>query len=108
MKLAVTSTGKGLDANLDPRFGRTAYFIIVDPETMAFEVVENYQNFNLPQGAGIQAGKTIVDHQVDVLITGHCGPKALKVLQRAGIKIVTGAGGTVTDAIAQFNNGEKT
>ena len=106
MRLAITSTGKELDSNLDPRFGRTAYFIVVDPETMAFEVVENSQNLNLPQGAGIQAGKTIVDNKVDVLITGHCGPKAFKVLRSAGVKIVTGAGGTVTDAIAQFNNGE--
>ena len=106
MKLAVTSTGKGLDANLDPRFGRAAYFIIVDPETMEFEVVENNQNLNLPQGAGIQAGKTIVDNKVDVLITGHCGPKAFKVLRSAGTKVMTGAGGTVTDAIAQFKNRE--
>ena len=106
MRLAITSTGKELDSNLDPRFGRTAYFIVVDPETMAFEVVENSQNLNLPQGAGIQAGKTIADNKVDVLITGHCGPKAFKVLQKAGVKVMTGAGGTVTDAIAQFNIGE--
>ncbi len=106
MKLAVTSTGKELDSNLDPRFGRAAYFVVVDPETMVFEVVENSQNLNLPQGAGIQTGKTIVDNKVDVLITGHCGPKAFKVLRGAGIKVMTGAGGTVTDAIAQFNNGE--
>ena len=66
MKLAVTSTGKGLDANLDPRFGRAAYFIIVDPETMAFEVVKNNQNLNLSQGAGIQAGKTIIDDAMTV------------------------------------------
>ncbi|MBT8368295.1 MAG: NifB/NifX family molybdenum-iron cluster-binding protein [Deltaproteobacteria bacterium] len=106
MKLAITSTGNEIDSNLDPRFGRAAYFIIVDPETLAFEVVENSQNLNLSQGAGIQAGKTIVDHQVDVLVTGHCGPKAFKVLQQAGVKVVTGAGGTVTDAIEKFNNGE--
>ena len=106
MKLAVTSAGKGVDANLDPRFGRAAYFIIVDPETMEFEVVENSQNLNLPQGAGIQAAKTIVDKQVDVLITGHCGPKAFKVLQSAGVKIMTGASGKVADAIEQYKNGE--
>jgi predicted Fe-Mo cluster-binding NifX family protein len=106
MKLAITSTGKELDSNLDPRFGRAAYFIIVEPETKAFEVVENSQNLNLPQGAGIQAGKTIIDHHIDVLITGHCGPKAFKVLQHAGVKVMTGASGTVADAIAQFNNGE--
>jgi predicted Fe-Mo cluster-binding NifX family protein len=106
MKIAITSTGKELDSSLDPRFGRASYFISVDPETMAFEVVENSQNLNLPQGAGIQAGKTIVDNHVDILITGHCGPKAFKVLQKAGVKVMTNACGTVTDAIAQFNNGE--
>ena len=106
MKLAITSTGKELDSNLDPRFGRASYFIMVDPKTMAFEAVENSQYRNLPQEAGIQAGKIIVDNQVDVLVTGHCGPKAFKVLQKAGVKVMTGAGGLVTDAIAQFNNGE--
>jgi predicted Fe-Mo cluster-binding NifX family protein len=106
MKLAITSTGKELDSKLDPRFGRADYFIIVDPETKAFEVVENSQNLNLPQGAGIQAGKTIIDRHIDVLVTGHCGPKAFKVLQQAGVKVMTGAAGTVADAIAQFNSGE--
>jgi predicted Fe-Mo cluster-binding NifX family protein len=106
MRIAISSQDKELNANLDPRFGRAAYFIIVDPETMAFEVVENSQNLNLSQGAGIQVGKTIADNKVDVLITGHCGPKAFKVLQGAGVNIVTGAGGTVADAIAQFNSGE--
>lgn len=105
MRLAITSTGKELDSNLDPRFGRTAYFVIVDPETMVFEVVENSQNLDLPQGAGIQAGKTVADHKVDFLITGHCGPKAFKVLKNAGVKIMTGARGKVADAIAQFKNG---
>ena len=106
MKIAITSTGKELDSNLDPRFGRADYFIIVDPETKALEVVENSQNLNLPQGAGIQAGKTIIDHHIDVLVTGHCGPKAFKVLQQAGVKVMTGAAGTVADAIAQFSSGE--
>jgi predicted Fe-Mo cluster-binding NifX family protein len=106
MRIAITSAGRELDSDLDPRFGRAEYFILVDPATMAFEVVENAQNINLPQGAGIQAGKTIVEHDVDVLITGHCGPKAFKVLQSAGVKIMTGASGKVADAIAQFNNGE--
>lgn len=106
MRIAISSTGKKLDSNLDPRFGRAAYFIILDAETMEFEAVENTQNINLSQGAGIQAGKTIADRHVDALITGHCGPKAFKVLQSAGIKIVTGAGGKVSDAVDQFLNEE--
>jgi len=106
MRIAVTSTGKDLSSDMDPRFGRAAYFIIVDPDTMSFEVVENFQNLNLPRGAGIQAGKTIVDNHVDVLITGNCGPKAFMVLNHAGVKIMTGAKGKVSDAILQYKNSE--
>lgn len=106
MRIAVTSTGKDLDANTDPRFGRAAYFIIVNPETMKYETVENSQNLNLPQGAGIQAGKTVIENKADVLVTGNCGPKAFKVLQSAGVKIFTGAQGSVSDAVLQYKNGE--
>ena len=106
MKLAITSTGKDLNADLDPRFGRAPYFIVVDSETLMFEVVENSQNLNLSQGAGIQAGKTVADKRADILITGHCGPKAFKVLKHAGVKILTGAQGTIMDVLMQFKNGE--
>jgi predicted Fe-Mo cluster-binding NifX family protein len=73
---------------------------------MEYDPVENSQNLHLPQGAGIQAGKTIVDNNADVVITGNCGPKAFKVLESAGIKILIGAKGMVSDAIAQYKNGE--
>lgn len=106
MKVAVTSSGKDLNAEVDPRFGRAAYFIIVDPDTMEYKVVENTQNMGLPQGAGIQAGKTIVQNQVDVLLTGNCGPKAFKVLESAGVKVIINASGNVKDMINQFKNGE--
>ena len=106
MKLAVTSTGKDLGAKIDPRFGRAPYFIVVDSETMAYSIVNNSQSLNLPQGAGIQAGQTIVKNKVDVLITGNCGPKAFQVLQNAGVEIVTGASGSVKDAVMQYKDGK--
>lgn len=106
MKIAVTSSGKGLSSAVDPRFGRCANFIIVDPDSMEFQVVENSQNLNLPQGAGIQAGKTLAETGAVVLITGNCGPKAFMVLEQAGVNVVTGAGGTVEQVIEQFKNGE--
>ena len=105
MKLAVTATGADLEATIDPRFGRAAYFVVVDSVTLAFNVVNNSQSLDLPQGAGIQAGQTIVKNKVDVLITGHCGPKAFQVLQSAGVEIVTGASGTVKDAVMQYKEG---
>lgn len=106
MKLAITSTGDTLSAEMDPRFGRAAYFIIVDPDTLDYEVVENKQNLNLPQGAGIQAGKTIIDQQASVLITGNCGPKAFQVLNQAGVEIKVGASGQVDTVIQAFKRGE--
>lgn len=106
MKLAITSTGDTLSSDMDPRFGRAAYFIIVDPDTLEYEVVENSQNLNLPQGAGIQAGKTIVNQQANVLITGNCGPKAFQVLSQAGIEIKIGASGSVESAIQAYKRGE--
>jgi predicted Fe-Mo cluster-binding NifX family protein len=106
MKIAVTSSGKDLSSAVDPRFGRCEYFIIVDPDSMEFQVVENSQNLNLPQGAGIQAGKTIAETGAGVLITGNCGPKAFTVLKQAGVNVITGAGGTVEQAIEQFKNGK--
>lgn len=106
MKIAVTSMGRDLSSPMDLRFGRAACFIVVDSETMEFEVVENTQNLNAPQGAGIQAGKTIINSGASVIITGNCGPKAFRVLTQGNVKIVTGTSGSVADALAQFKNNE--
>jgi predicted Fe-Mo cluster-binding NifX family protein len=106
MRIAVTSTGKELISDMDPRFGRAKYFVIVDSETLEYEVAENKQNLNLPQGAGIQAAKTIVDQKVDVLISGNCGPKAFQVLNAGGVIVVTGAHGRVIDAVTQYKSGK--
>ncbi|MFO7748851.1 MAG: NifB/NifX family molybdenum-iron cluster-binding protein [Desulfobacteraceae bacterium] len=106
MKIAVTSTGTDLNAELDPRFGRTKNFIIVDTKTLDFEVKENSQNLNLPQGAGIQAGKTVAATGVEAVITGNCGPKAFSLLEAADIKVITGVNGTIKEAIEKFNAGE--
>jgi len=106
MKIAVTSTGNELISDVDPRFGRAKYFIVVDPKTLEYDVVENKQNLYSAHGAGIQAAKTLVDQKVDVLISGNCGPKAFDVLNVAGSKVVTSAKGRVIDAIIQYKNGE--
>jgi predicted Fe-Mo cluster-binding NifX family protein len=106
MLIAVTSQAKDLSGDIDPRFGRTRYFLLVDTETMGFEVVENKQNLALLQGAGIQAAQTLAQHQPEVLLTGNCGPKAFKTLQAAGIKVVVGVGGKIENAIRAHLQGE--
>ncbi len=106
MKIAVTASGASLDAPLDPRFGRAARFILVDSATGAFTVHDNTQNLNAAQGAGIQAAETVSQLGAEVVITGHCGPKAFRALQAAGIQVVTGAAGTVREAVERFQKGE--
>ena len=106
MKIAVTTSGVDLTSEIDPRFGRAVRFMIVDPATMETELVENAQTLDLPQGAGIQAAQTIASHNVAVLLTGFCGPKAFKVLDAAGIRVVTDAKGRIDNIIERYNNGE--
>lgn len=106
MKIAVTSSGDSLDSPLDPRFGRAAKFIIYDLDAEAFEVVDNAQNLNAPQGAGIQAAQHVVNAGVGGLVTGHTGPKAFKVLSAASVPVFLAPQGTVKDAIAAWRRGD--
>jgi predicted Fe-Mo cluster-binding NifX family protein len=106
MKIAVSASGKDLTSQVDPRFGRAAYFVIIDSGSMDFKAVENHQHLNLPQGAGIQAAQTVAAEKVDAVITGNCGPKAFRVLQAAGIQVVTGAQGQIDDVVRRYNSGE--
>lgn len=106
MKIAVTSSGRTLEAPVDLRFGRAAYFILADTETGAFEAHDNAQNLNAAQGAGIQAASTVSRLGAEVVITGHCGPKAFRTLRAAGVQVVVGAEGTVASAIEDFKAGK--
>ena len=106
MKVAVTTNGKDLSAQVDPRLGRATGFLIVDTETGEFEYVDNSQNMQAAQGAGIQAGQTVANTGVEAVLTGNCGPKAFMALNAAGIKIYVGVSGTVAEAIEKFRAGE--
>lgn len=108
MKLAVTAKTPDLDSEVDPRFGRAAYLIIVDSETMDFEAVDNSVNVNAFQGSGIQAATTVCDKGAKVLMTGYCGPKAFQVVEAGGVKVVNDVTGSVKDAVALFNSGNVT
>ena len=105
MKVAVSSTGKNLDSPIDPRFGRCAYFVIVETEDMSFEVFEN-QNVALGGGAGIQSAQFIASKGAVAVITGNCGPNAVRTLAAAGVNLVTGQSGTVREAAERFKRGE--
>jgi predicted Fe-Mo cluster-binding NifX family protein len=99
MKIAVTSTGTDLDSQVDPRFGRASYILIVDSETFDFEVLDNKENVNALKGAGIQAASMVSDKGAEVLLTGFCGPKAFKALKAAKIGVANDAAGSIRDAV---------
>jgi predicted Fe-Mo cluster-binding NifX family protein len=105
MKICVTATADSLDAQIDPRFGRCSYLIIVDSETMQFEAIPNMAA-GATGGAGIQAAQTIAKKDVKLLITGNVGPNAFGALSAAGIDVVTGAFGIVMEAVEQFKRSE--
>jgi len=107
MKLAVSSSGKDLNAQLDPRFGRCRYFLIIETDSMSFEVFDN-DNAPLGGGAGIQSAQFIAAKGAKALITGHCGPNAMQTLSAAGVQVYVGQAGTIQGLVDKFNNGQLT
>ncbi len=105
MKIAITANGPTLDVNVDPRFGRCAYFLIVDTDTLDFEAVEN-PNVALGGGAGIQSGQLMAAKNVKFVLTGNCGPNAHETLSAAGIGVIPGCSGAVGDAVERFKAGQ--
>ena len=105
MKVAVTSQGTRMDSPVDPRFGRAAFFIVVDTESGKHSSHDNTQNLNAVQGAGIQAAHNVVRLGVEAVITGNVGPKAFKALEAGGVKVYTGTAESVGEAIEQFQAG---
>lgn len=105
-RIAVSSEEPHLDARVDPRFGRAAGFVVVDPQTMDFEYIDNGGSQIMPQGAGIQAAEIVARAGVDIVLTGFVGPKAFQALSAAGIAVGQKVDGcTVREAVIRFTDG---
>jgi predicted Fe-Mo cluster-binding NifX family protein len=103
----VTAAGTDLDSQVDPRFGRAQNFIVYDTDSGEYNVLENKQRMDLPQGAGIQSASAVVDAEVEAVLTGNCGPKAFRVLSSCQIAVYVGLDGmTVKQAIEQVQSGK--
>lgn len=108
MKIAISAHGEGQQVAVDSRFGRADYFMIYDQEKDTWEGVPNTQNLEAAHGAGIQAGQTIAKTGAKVLITGHVGPKAFKVLEAGKITMysIGEMNGTVEATLKAFQQGK--
>lgn len=105
MKICITAQGPTLEAPVDPRFGRCANFVFVNPETMEFEAVPN-PGAMASGGAGIQAAQLVMDKDATTVLTGQIGPNSYQALIANGLEVFLGITGTVNNAIAQFREGK--
>lgn len=106
MKIAITSQEGTLDGMIDERFGRAKRIIVYDVDTKEFKVVDNMQNMNAAQGAGIQTAQNVAETGAKAVVSGHLGPNAYRVLATAGIDAYTASGLTVQQAIDEFIAGK--
>jgi len=105
MKIVFSSTGPDLDSTIDPRFGRCAYFVVVNLDDMSFEAIEN-ESMALGGGAGIQSGQFIANTGASAVVTGNVGPNASRTLNAAGIDVIVGVTGVIKDAVEKYKRGE--
>jgi predicted Fe-Mo cluster-binding NifX family protein len=105
MKIIITAVSDQIDQPFNPRFGRTAYFILIDSETKKWEALSN-PALNARGGAGPQAVQFITNHKPEVVISGRFGPNAFSALEAAGIKAYVAGGGTVSEVLEQFLAGQ--
>ena len=106
MKIAISASGSDLAAQVDPRFGRAPFFLVIDTDTMDFDVVPNQPNLQAAQGAGVQSAALVARHSPAAVLTGNCGPKAFQTLQAAGIQVIVGVAGSIKEAVQNYLAGK--
>ena len=106
MKIAFTTSGDDLNSPLDSRFGRAPKFLIYDTDADKFEVLDNLQNLNAAQGAGIQSAEAVVRSGAKCLVTGHCGPKAFRILSSAKVQVYNTEASTIAEGLDLYRQGK--
>ncbi len=106
MKILFTSKSQGMDALLDPHFGRAKGFILYDTEKKSDKWIDNTENLNAAHGAGIQAAQRVIEQKPDVIITGSVGPKASAVLAQTDIKIYLAEEKNLSEILEEFTAGK--
>ena len=105
MKIAISAVGQTLDSEVDSRFGRCRYFVIVDLETMQSKALVN-SGATGSGGVGVSTAQTIASEGVEAVITGNCGPNAHQALSAVGIKVISGVTGSIRDAVEEYRSGK--
>ena len=106
MKVAIPTSGSDLQGSVGAQFGRADKIMVVDSVTLELTIIENTKNLNASQGAGIQTAQKVSESGAEWLLTGHCGPKAFRVLAAAGIQVAVGVTGTIAEVMKRFAAGK--
>ena len=101
MRVAITSKGKTIDSEIESRFSRSPFFVIVNTETGHLKAFEN-PGASAMDAACVGAVKFLVDRAVKAVITGNVGHNAFVTIQDTPIRIYLGATGTVREALENF------
>ena len=104
MKIAISATGRGLDSNIDVKFERCKFFLILDIEKNSLLPIEN-KTKDRPCEIGGTVGQLIANEGIDTVITTDIGPSAFDIFKRHGIKIYQ-AEGIVEDAVRRLKEGK--
>ncbi|MDD4990480.1 MAG: NifB/NifX family molybdenum-iron cluster-binding protein [Candidatus Pacebacteria bacterium] len=107
MKIAASSTGKNIEDNVSDVFGRCPYFIIAEIKDDKIEKTEAVKNEGTDQmsGAGMSAAQLMAEKNINVVITGNVGPRALDVLKQFNIEIYS-ASGVIKEVLQEFIDGK--
>lgn len=107
LKIIIASTGRDLNSEVSPIFGRSRDFITVELENGEIKNIEATPNLvQKEKGAGNLAAQYLVDNHVETLITGKLGNVSFRLLKKDGIKIYKASPGTVDKNIKLFQQGK--
>jgi predicted Fe-Mo cluster-binding NifX family protein len=101
-RVAISAAGTTVQDEMDHHFGRCGFFVIAEAERIT--AIGNTAR-DAAEGAGLNAAQLMIDHGVDVVITGSLGPKASDVLEEAGIRTYIGPSGRIEDVLRQYREG---
>jgi predicted Fe-Mo cluster-binding NifX family protein len=108
MNIVITTISPSIDAEIDPRFGRGAYFLVIDSDTLEWQAYPN-PAVTASGGAGVQAAQVVVQHGAQAVISGDFGPNAYEALAAAGVQMFvapTGESLTASELLARYQRGE--
>lgn len=102
MRVAVTCRGASPDYDIDECFGRAYWLLVFDVVNRQWTAIDNGTTRNVRHNAGVLACQNLVEQKVDLLLTGQIGPKALRMLQAAGIAVHVGVAGSAREAVRSW------